>query len=426
METNALAKQTKLKTSLSVGIFLATRDIRRTNPWTTLLITFVMTLTFLNLIVVGGVLVGLIEASTIAQRQRYSSDILLSTLQEKSFIQNSSNLVNLAKNLPGVTGVTARYVASAKLENGYKTRTKQTDLLNSTSGQLAGINPEDENAVTGIASLIIDGQFLESGDFDQIVIGKDLLYEYSPIEAAGFQNLKDARVGSKVRLVVNGNTREVTIKGVLQAKVGEIDQRIFMVDSQMRQLVGRNDFNVDEIAIKLDPKADLTVVKQILEDEGANLVAKVQTWDDAQPKFLKDIKAAFAILGSIIGSIGLVVASITIFIVIFVNAVTRRKYIGILKGIGVNTTAIEFSYVIQAMFYAIVGTLAGAAIVYGFLQPYIAAHPIPFPFSDGILVAPFSGTLIRSLILFFATAIAGYIPARLIIRQNTLDAILGR
>jgi putative ABC transport system permease protein len=385
-----------------------------------------MTLTFLNLIVVSGILVGLIEASTIANRARYSSDILISKLDSKDYIQGSSRIEAIARNLPGVESVTSRYVESAKLENGYKTRTRETDRLNSTGGQLAGINPENENAVTGIASLLIDGQYLESGDTDMVMVGKDLLYEYSPIEAAGFQNLKDAKVGSKVRLVVNGNTREVTIKGVLQAKVGEIDQRIFMIDSQVRQLIGRNDFNVDEIAIKAKPGADLALMKQILIDEGAEKTSRVQLWDEAQPKFLKDIKTAFSLLGTIIGSIGLVVASITIFIVIFVNAVTRRKYIGILKGIGVNTTAIEFSYVVQAMFYALIGTIIGAAFVYGFLEPFIQANPIPFPFSDGILVAPVSGTIIRSIVLFIATAIAGYIPARLIIRQNTLDAILGR
>jgi ABC-type lipoprotein release transport system permease subunit len=47
------------------------------------------------------------------------------------------------------------------------------------------------------------------------------------------------------------------------------------------------------------------------------------------------------------GSIGIVVSAITLFIVIFINAITRRKQIGILKGIGINSFAIEFSYLFQ-------------------------------------------------------------------------------
>jgi ABC-type antimicrobial peptide transport system permease subunit len=127
-----------------------------------------------------------------------------------------------------------------------------------------------------------------------------------------------------------------------------------------------------------------------------------------------------------ISSIGLAVASITIFIVIFINAITRRKFIGILKGIGISGRTIETSYVFQSIFYAVCGSAIGLLILYGFLKPFITAHPINFPFSDGILVAPLLGTMIKVLILVVTTFIAGYIPARMIVRRNTLDSILGR
>jgi ABC-type antimicrobial peptide transport system permease subunit len=134
----------------------------------------------------------------------------------------------------------------------------------------------------------------------------------------------------------------------------------------------------------------------------------------------------FALLGNLISSIGLAVASITIFIVIFINALTRRKYIGILKGIGISGEAIEVSYIFQSIFYSVTGSIIGFVVLYALLQPTIAAHPINFPFSDGILVAPLSGTFFRIALLVIATVIAGYIPARMIVRKNTLDSILGR
>ena len=108
------------------------------------------------------------------------------------------------------------------------------------------------------------------------------------------------------------------------------------------------------------------------------------------------------------------------------NAITRRKYIGILKGIGIDSVAVEFAYVHQSVFYAGFGIILGLAILYGFLVPYVAVHPIKFPFSDGILVAELPGTMLRALSLMIATLIAGYIPARIVVKQNTLDAILGR
>jgi putative ABC transport system permease protein len=141
---------------------------------------------------------------------------------------------------------------------------------------------------------------------------------------------------------------------------------------------------------------------------------------------VKDIIETFDMLGTAFSSLGLIVATITIFIVVFINAITRRKYIGILKGIGIRGRAIEFSYVFLSTFYAVIGSAIGLALVYGFLVPYFAANPIDFPFSDGILVAPVEETVLRVGILIVSTVIAGFIPAWMIVRKNTLDSILGR
>ena len=70
--------------------------------------------------------------------------------------------------------------------------------------------------------------------------------------------------------------------------------------------------------------------------------------------------------------------------------------------------------------------LFGTLILYLLLKPFVDAHPINFPFSDGILVAPFDQTMRRFLILMITTLIAGFLPARYIIKKNTLDSILGR
>jgi ABC-type antimicrobial peptide transport system permease subunit len=97
-----------------------------------------------------------------------------------------------------------------------------------------------------------------------------------------------------------------------------------------------------------------------------------------------------------------------------------------MKGIGISERAIEVSYIFQSIFYAVLGGLLGLGIVYGLLVPLFYAHPIDFPFSDGILVAPISGTMFKFFLLLFVTIVAGYVPARRIVKKNTLDSILGR
>lgn len=410
---------------IRIGFFLALRQIRRASVWTTSLIVFVMVLTFLNLVVVSGILVGLIEGSVEANRVHYTSDVVLSNLPKKDYIEQSPKVLSIVSALPEAEAYTARYIQGGTIEAGYKQAAKEEDVETAGSS-FVGIDPVAEDKVTNLSKFIVEGEYLEPGDYDQIMIGANLLKRYLPIESPGFTTLSDVAVGEKVRIKIGSISREVTVKGVIKAKVDELGFRVFFVDSQLRGLIGRDDYNVDEVSIKLAAGADPVLVRDGLIRSGVGQFARVQTFEDAQPKFLQDIKATFALLGNMISSIGLAVASITIFIVIFINAITRRKFIGIMKGIGISGTAIETSYVFQSIFYAVIGSSIGLGILYLMLQPYIAANPIDFPFSDGILVAPLDGTFIRIGLLVFTTIIAGYIPARMIVRKNTLDSILGR
>lgn len=411
--------------NIRIGLFLAVRAIRRASLWTTSLIIFVMVLTFLNLVVVSGILVGLIQGSINAWREEFTSDVIISTLPDKKYIENSPNLIELIKQIEGVESVSPRYSEGATLEANYKTR-KETDKPNVAGAQIMGIDPKAENDVTGIRDSVFEGSYLSPDDYDQILIGYYLLSQYVPVDDPNLAALDNVRVGTKIRITVGDVTREVTVKGIIKSKVDSLTRNAFMVDSQFRSMIGRNDGNVDQIAVRLADGADPIAVKNALTMRGVDEYARVQTYADAQPQFLKDIINTFNMLGAAFGSIGLVVASITIFIVIFINALTRRKYIGIMKGIGIHGRVIEISYIFQSMFYALFGSAIGLTLLYFVLVPLFIAHPIDFPFSDGILVAPLGDTLFRVGLLIFATVIAGYIPAWMIIRKNTLDSILGR
>jgi len=405
---------------------LAKRDIERANIWTTGLIVLVMTLTFLNLIVVSGILVGLIQGSEDAQKKYSIGDLVISPFLNKSAIEQTPKVIDIVKTIPGYKNHTVRYSGSARVESNYRETVAPGDKRDGAGGSLLGIDPIEEEKFSGISKFVIRGSYLNTLDQDSVLIGKNLLYEFTPIEAPGFQTLKDVKIGSRIKVTAGDSSKEYFVKGILKSKVDDFDTSVVALDSEVRKLLGRNDLNAGTIAIQLLPGTDPNQAKNFLIASGVDKFARIQTAEEAFPKFLKDIKATFAILGSVISGIGLVVASITIFIVIFVNAITRRRFIGILKGIGINKRAILYSYMYQAFIYAGLGIVIGMALIFFLIKPYFAANPLDFPFSDGILVATMSGTLIRAGILLVATVIAGYIPARIVIKQNTLSAILGR
>jgi len=274
---------------------------------------------------------------------------------------------------------------------------------------------------------------LHAGEEGYILIGENLIKKYSAysdINFPGFYFLENVDVGSRVRMTLSSKSGDVIrkdfiIKGILKSKIDEISIRMFVLDKELKRILPTNKEQFQEIAVRTDYEYAPILVAQVKQFMGSN-VARIQTSDEAIPSFLHDLAETMSVLGNALSSIALIVATITIFIVVYINAITKRKFIGIMKGIGVSPAAIQLSYVLQAFFYGILGSMIGIVITFGFLQPYLAAHPIDFPFSDGILEATPMGTLLRFLILIVVTIIAGYVPAKMIVRRNTLDAILGR
>jgi putative ABC transport system permease protein len=416
----------RLSIDLSVGSFLAKRDLQRANIWTTFLISFVMLFTFLNLVVVSGILVGLIQGSFDQNRKFDTGDVIISPFQTREVIDQSPKVLGIVDALPGLKTYSYRYTHGGSVKADYRDVLLKDEKPNSMNTIVTGIDPEKEDKTTHLAGLVVEGQYLGADDGDSILLGSDLLATYNNNQFPGLSPLTGVGVGSKVLVTIGTSAKEFFVKGIIKSKVNNVRNRAFILESEFRKLAGRSDLNLNEIAIVLDTSTTADTAKAGLLAEGVGQYAKIQTYVEAVPSFLEQVKATFAILGNVISGIGLIVAAITIFIVIFVNAITRRRYIGILKGIGITPRAILISYMIQALFYAIIGSVLGAITVFGFLKPFIDVHPINFPFSDGILVANSSGTAIRAGVLIFATVIAGYIPARMVIKQNTLDAILGR
>lgn len=420
--------------NLRVGWFLALRQVRHAGRWTTGLIVFIMVLTFLNLVVVSGLLVGLIAGSFQQFRESYSGDVIVTSASGRDYIEKSPELISFLEYHPQVRAISPRQSVSAQVLGTLGDLPKKHERANRIGVRLTGIDLSREENLTHFSRFIKYGENLSPDEEGYILIGANMIKKYSSFADAnipGLDLLEDVDIGSRVRVTIarkDGTVagRDFIVRGIVKSKVDEISTRMFIHDHELRRLLAVNQEQVQDIAISLNnPAYDEKLVEEIVAFMGPS-AARVQTSLDAIPSFLREVETTFLILGNALSSIALVVASITIFIVIFINAVTKRKFIGIMKGIGVSPEAIQFSYIFQAVFYGLAGSTIGLFLTFAILKPYFAAHPIDFPFSDGILVATAGGAGIRVAILLFVTLLAGYIPAKLIVRKNTLDAILGR
>jgi putative ABC transport system permease protein len=412
--------------ALRLGFLLGLRQIQRSSRWTTLLIIFVMMFTFLNLIAVSGILVGLIVGAERAVRESSYGDLIISPRNEEKHILETPTILREIEQYPEIRGYSVRYQGAAELEANYKERRSLSAERDVASVKVTGIDPVQEDTMTGLSSLLVEGEYLNPSEEGKILIGVYYIKEYAEQYGDIFETIEGIHPGDTVRLTAGDISKEFEVKGIVESKVDEVNLNTYIPEREFRRLFGRLDQNADQIVMKLiEPNGNAALKEAFVADGFANY-AKIQTYEESVPKFLADIKNTFNLLGTFIGSIGIIVASITIFIIIFINALSRRRHIGILKGIGINAHVIEIAYVMQAAFYALLGSAIGATLTYGVLIPYFDANPIKFPFSDGILVADPLNTFYKFIILFVITLIAGYLPAKLITRQNTLNAILGR
>lgn len=425
------------------------RQVMRSSKWASGLIVFIMMLTFLNLVATSGFLVGIIEGSSRAFKEQWTGDLMIVNRNEKQYIEHTQDIEGMLTSFPHIKSYTKRIIAGAKIEANWWEKRKEEDA-NIVSNQIAGIDPEQEDETTHLSGEIAEGEWLKPGDASGIVIGSGYLKEYSRV-ADLVSLLHDVHPGTVVRVTVSGKksssgspvpednmtakedlstvasvTQDFVVRGILDSKVQFVASRAYILDSELKKMLGKSDGDVSEIAIVMNPGVDPYDVKTPLINNGFSDYAKINTADEGAPEFLVNIKLFFTIIGNILGSVSVVVALITIFIIIYINALTRRRQIGIMKAVGVTEFAIEFSYICQALFYVLAGSLIALIIIFVILKPFIDAHPIDTPFSKIVLVAePFS-VMFKFLLVTVVSVFAGYLPARIIVSTNTLNAILGR
>jgi putative ABC transport system permease protein len=412
-----------LKT-FKISFFLASRQIKNANLWVNILIIFIMAVTFLNLVFISGLLEGLVTGASKDSREHYSGEIIITPEDEKVNIVNTTRFIEEINNISQIDSYTVRYLQGAQIEASYSPFQEPNVERNLTNGILTGINFENENKVTDLEKFIIDGEYVYSNPQNKVLIGSGLLAEYDSAIEGG--SLEGVNVGDKIKITASGTPKEYVVSGILKAKLSQINNRVFIDRQQFISLTGRSPQLSDEIAISLVNPQEVELVKDMIKEVAKNSQAKTETWQESQGQFFEDLSMTFTILGAVIGAIGLAVASVTLFIVIFINAISRERYIGILKGIGVDSSIIKYSYVFQSIFYALIGSVIGLLLLYTVLVPYFSDNPIDFPFSDGILDVTVDGVIIRVLILFISSVAAGFIPSHLIVKKNTIDSILGR
>ncbi len=321
----------------------------------------------------------------------------------------------LINTIPGVIGSSAHYIDNTIIK--YDERNDGNDVQ-SGRWTLKSINTEDEKDVTKIHESMIEGSFLNVTDRDEIIIGK----EVAGGEGLALDHLSlGVSVGDEIDVSFsNGIERSYTVKGIFSTKSTQVDQMVFVTEREMESVLKVNNW-ASEILVKIEDtgneEAYIDQIRQLgFENED------IKKWSDLMG-FTSSASSSFMLISIILGVIGTVVAGVTIFIIIFVSVVNKRKQIGILKAIGMEEDTIVLSFVMQALFYGVIGVILGAFFILFFLRPFFISNPLDFPVGWVSLKVTFNIIRISNLSLIGAALIGGFFPAYRGAKESILKSI---
>ncbi len=409
--------------NLRLALFLAFKSIIRGNHWALVMIILVMSLSFANLILTPSIISGVTVALDAQQVNTLFANIVIDPNPGKYYLERVSNIEKKLEQYPGVVGVSSHLDNNAFFEYDYQ-KLRSGDKGISGTWNVIGIDPKKESTVTTIHSNVVEGSYLESDDRDAILLGVEIAGG-EKAQSSPFLTLEGVRVGDKVRLTYpNGVQREYRVKGIFKTREMQADRLAFVTSKEMTAVLGRSVFadRASQILVSIKPQGSEAIFIAGFKSIGIDGV--IRDWKEYGGS-AGGVTSSFNVIASLIGAIGLVVAGIVMFIVIYINVLSKKRQIGILRAIGVNRNVILISYLVQAMFYAVLGIIFGG-LMFGYgIQPYFASHPIDLPIGQvSLAINPL--TINNAVMgILIAAVLAGILPVLNITHQSIIKAIWG-
>jgi putative ABC transport system permease protein len=413
-----MSKFKDLWNDLRVAVFLVYKAITRGNRFTLILTILVTTLAFINIIFTSSIMNGAISKAYQQAQENYVSNIVILPSVDEKYVTQVQQLKTRINTLPGVVSCSSRYAQSGLIR--YDPDKDNLDIREK-AWNIKSINPDEEIKVTSLQNYLVAGRYLEENDRDQIIMGKEIAGGYG----ASFQisSLKGALVGDEVTVAYgNGVKRAYKIKGIYNTYFPLADLNVFVTEKEMESVLGIHN-RASEVLIKTDGSVPERVYIDRLRMMGIEK-EQINVWMDFIG-YISGLTQTFDIIKGIVTFIGLLVAGITIFIVIFIATVSRRRQIGILKAIGMKERIIILSYIFQAVFYALLGIIAGLIIINVALVPYFIRHPFPMPIGLVSLALVNRDMALAIFSMVVVSIVAGFIPSWMVTRQNIIKAIWG-
>jgi lipoprotein-releasing system permease protein len=272
---------------------------------------------------------------------------------------------------------------------------------------IMGIDPETEIQTSSLSQKIIaqlpETAFTDLFNDDHVVIGKKLAHN------------NDVHVGESIELLfirdgyIQGkkvifDTHKATVSGIFETGIDEFDTTVIYCSLSFLEKLYPNS-EIEQINVAIDP---LSNEQELIQKLRKRLGLDVYSWKDLYPSLVATLKlekyVSFFILALI-----LLVASMNIISLLFMQITQKRPDIALLKALGMSQKSISLIFFIIGMTISCVASSAGllaAIIASWFLQryPFITlpdtyyVTQLPVAMNADIIIAVFCVVILFSLI----------------------------
>ena len=267
----------------------------------------------------------------------------LQTNEIHDYITNINSIKEDIEKNSNVKGVSSRLIATCMVSSAET----------GAGIQLVGIDPENEQKVTNIHSMIIDGTYFDKVKSNPIVIGAKLAEKLN------------VKIRSKVVVTITemdgtlsgGAFRVAGIYKTVNSSYDEI--KAFVRTEDLQRLIKIDNNAGHEIAILMNKNDIENQFKSELQKDYPTL--KVMTWTDLLPD-MKMMNESMNLMMYIFVAIILIALGFGIVNTMLMVILERVKELGMLMAVGMNKFRIFFMIVLETVFLSIVGGIGGIII----------------------------------------------------------------
>jgi ABC-type lipoprotein release transport system permease subunit len=236
---------------------------------------------------------------------------------------------------------------------------------NSFPAMLFGIQPEKEEAISGVSKWLSEGSFIIPGSKD-LLIGKVLA-----------NNLKIG-VNDSIVLIGQGyhgvsSAGIYRISGILDFPLPDLSKQLIYMDLQNAQaFFSMPGLITSQVIMVEKPEQVAEVIRDLTPKMEAEM--KIYAWDELQPELVSLIDGKTA-SGKVVKLLLFMVIGFGVWATIIMLMHERKRELGVMIALGFQKTRIMVMIIIESAFIGLIGILMGIGISYPFIW-YLFNNPI--------------------------------------------------